>query len=283
MRIFGVAAVCASAVAAGIIASSSGSASVTPAPLQHGPAGQMSLRQEHGQSFLATSASADAAWRRQPRRCRPPACGTHRSTRCRTRWPTAGSPVPRPGERRRAPAACRSTSSSRPTRVHHELFGERPHEQIPAAEERLAQLGPGRRPPARSAAPSWHRSAPWLPDPRRAIGRWRRSSPARGRSDRSRRGTGCSPASSDDFRAAPAASSALRLWACERSVSTSGGGGVGGVPISLPMTQAPRSTGDVRSPYDVRSSTAPLPSRPQRRESSSVTRRNCGPSTDVMP
>jgi hypothetical protein len=32
MRIFGVAAVCASAVAAGIIASSSGNASVTPAP-----------------------------------------------------------------------------------------------------------------------------------------------------------------------------------------------------------------------------------------------------------
>ena len=69
----------------------------------------------------------------------------------------------------------------------------------------------------------------------------------------------------------------------ERSVSTSGGGGVGGVPISLSITQAPRSTGEVRSPYEVRSVTAPLPSTPQRRESSSVTRRNCEPSTDVMP
>ena len=35
-------------------------------------------------------------------------------------------------------------------------------------------------------------------------------------------------------------------------------------------THAPRSTGDVRSPYDVRSSTAPLPSRPRRFGSSSV-------------
>ena len=49
-----------------------------------------------------------------------------------------------------------------------------------------------------------------------------------------------------------------------RFVSTSGGGGVGGVPMSLSSTQAPRSTGDVRSPYDVRSSTAPLPSSPWR-------------------
>ena len=65
----------------------------------------------------------------------------------------------------------------------------------------------------RSAAPSWRRSAPWPPGPRRATGRWRRSSPAPGRSDRSRRGTGCSPASSDGSRAAPAASSALRPWA----------------------------------------------------------------------
>ena len=49
-----------------------------------------------------------------------------------------------------------------------------------------------------------------------------------------------------------------------RFVSTPGGGGVGGVPMSLSSTHAPRSTGDVRSPYDVRSSTAPLPSRPKR-------------------
>jgi hypothetical protein len=69
----------------------------------------------------------------------------------------------------------------------------------------------------------------------------------------------------------------------DKSVSTSGGGGVGGVPISLSMTHAPRSTGDVRSPYDVRNSMAPLPSTPHRRASSSVTRRNCGPSTDLMP
>ena len=44
----------------------------------------------------------------------------------------------------------------------------------------------------------------------------------------------------------------------DRSVSTSGGGGVGGVPISLPMTHAPRSTGDVRLPYEVRSSIGAL-------------------------
>ena len=70
---------------------------------------------------------------------------------------------------------------------------------------------------------------------------------------------------------------------CDRSVSTSGGGGVGGVPISLPITHAPRSTGDVRLPYDVWSSIAPLPSSPQRYGSSSVTRRNCGPKTVLMP
>ena len=41
-----------------------------------------------------------------------------------------------------------------------------------------------------------------------------------------------------------------------------GGGGVGGVPMSFSSTHAPRSTGDVRSPYEVRSSAAPLPSSP---------------------
>ena len=35
--------------------------------------------------------------------------------------------------------------------------------------------------------------------------------------------------------------------------------------------------------YDVRSSTAPLPSKPKRRGSSSVTRRNCGPTTSGTP
>src|SRR5215469_8588338 len=54
---------------------------------------------------------------------------------------------------------------------------------------------------------------------------------------------------------------------CDRSVAVSGGGGEGGVPISLSSTHAPRNTGDVRSPYDVRISTAALPSRPQRAES----------------
>ena len=55
---------------------------------------------------------------------------------------------------------------------------------------------------------------------------------------------------------------------------TFGGGGAGGVPIMRSSTQAPRRTGDVRSPYEVRSRVAPLPSRPQRFSSSSVTRRN---------
>ena len=63
-------------------------------------------------------------------------------------------------------------------------------------------------------------------------------------SSRSRTVFGCSPSGVSEF------------------VSTPGGGGVGGVPMSLSSTHAPRSTGDVRSPYDVRSSTAPLPSSP---------------------
>ena len=66
-------------------------------------------------------------------------------------------------------------------------------------------------------------------------------------------------------------------------LSPPGGGGVGGVSMSLSSTQAPRNPGEVRSPYEVRSSTAPLPSRPRRASSSTVTRRNCGPWTALMP
>ena len=84
--------------------------------------------------------------------------------------------------------------------------------------------------------------------------------------------------SNDVFRARRGAGAAFGVGKDRVS-----GGGVGGVPISLPRTHAPRSTGDVRSPYDVRSSTAPFPIRPQRRWSESVTRRNCGPKTDGMP
>ncbi len=49
------------------------------------------------------------------------------------------------------------------------------------------------------------------------------------------------------------------------------------MPMILPSTHAPRNTGDVRSPYEVRSSTAALPSRPQRSFSVSVTLRNWMP------
>jgi len=62
-----------------------------------------------------------------------------------------------------------------------------------------------------------------------------------------------------------------------RATVAPGGGGVGGVPISFSSTQAPRSTGEVRSPYEVRSNTAALPSRPWRTGSLSSVRRNCGP------
>ena len=43
------------------------------------------------------------------------------------------------------------------------------------------------------------------------------------------------------------------------------------MPISLSSTHAPRSTGEVRSPYEVRISTAALPSRPKRFGSVNVT------------
>ncbi len=49
------------------------------------------------------------------------------------------------------------------------------------------------------------------------------------------------------------------------------------MPSSLSSTHAPRRTGDVRSPYEVRSSTAALPSRPARSFSASVTSRNWEP------
>ena len=55
------------------------------------------------------------------------------------------------------------------------------------------------------------------------------------------------------------------------------------MPISLSSTHAPRRTGDVRSPYEVRSSTAPLPSNPHRSFSASVTLRNWAPTTPEMP
>src|SRR6185295_7401098 len=75
-------------------------------------------------------------------------------------------------------------------------------------------------------------------------------------------------------------SRALTVFGCspafwERSVAVSGGGGGGGVPISLSRTHAPRSTGEVRSAYEVRISTAALPSRPKRSLLVRVTLRNC--------
>ena len=55
------------------------------------------------------------------------------------------------------------------------------------------------------------------------------------------------------------------------------------MPISLSSTHAPRNTGDVRSPYEVRSCTAALPSRPKRALSASETLRNCAPVTPEIP
>src|SRR5512139_3934524 len=45
----------------------------------------------------------------------------------------------------------------------------------------------------------------------------------------------------------------------------------------------PRNTGDVRSPYEVRSCTAALPSSPKRSLLVSVTLRNCAPVTPGIP
>src|SRR5438105_14237551 len=69
----------------------------------------------------------------------------------------------------------------------------------------------------------------------------------------------------------------------DKSVAVSGGGGVGGVPSSLSSTHAPRNTGDVRSPYEVRISNAALPSRPQRSFSANVTLRICVPTIPEIP
>src|SRR5256885_11692697 len=53
---------------------------------------------------------------------------------------------------------------------------------------------------------------------------------------------------------------------------------------ALPIcTQRPRSTGDVRLPYDVTVSRLPFPSNPQRFSSVNVTRRNCVPRTPGIP
>ena len=57
------------------------------------------------------------------------------------------------------------------------------------------------------------------------------------------------------------------------SAGTSGGGGGGGAPSRFSSTHLPRSTGDVVVACEVTSSTAPLPSRPRRVSSGSVTRR----------
>ena len=51
------------------------------------------------------------------------------------------------------------------------------------------------------------------------------------------------------------------------------------MPSRCSMIHAPRSTGDVRSGYDVASSTLPLPNRPKRCGSVSSTRRNWSPRT----
>ena len=56
------------------------------------------------------------------------------------------------------------------------------------------------------------------------------------------------------------------------NASTPGGGVAGGAPTMYSRMNAPRSTGDVRFGYAAAIKIAPLPSKPQRVESSSSTR-----------
>ena len=61
------------------------------------------------------------------------------------------------------------------------------------------------------------------------------------------------------------------------------GGDVGGAPAMHSRMNEPRSTGDVRFGYAAAIRIAPLPSRPQRVESVSSTRRKWSPFTFLMP
>ena len=67
------------------------------------------------------------------------------------------------------------------------------------------------------------------------------------------------------------------------SSGTSGGGGGGGMPSRFSSTQTPRSTGVVRSGYDVTIRMPPWPSRPPRTPSANVTLRKRSPDTPGTP
>ena len=115
----------------------------------------------------------------------------------------------------------------------------------------------------------------------RATGRWRRSSPSPARSDRSRVAL-LQPGFERWLSSLARAVLGDSNLGLERSVSTSGAAGVGGAHqlVHDPRAAQHRCRCDaVRGPQRDRA----LPRHTQRRESSSVTRRNCEPSTDAMP
>ena len=185
--------------------------------------------------------------------------------------------VPRPGATTARTCGISKYSSSRPTAYIMSFSVKARANASGSPNSACAQLGRAIDRDARSAAPSWRRSAPSPPvhvapaaDGVEVLERETdridhamalvAAGFVRCCSSRARSVFGFSPLGlrQDRYRHRAAAASA----AC---------------PSVCPSTHAPRSTGDVRSPYDVRISTAPLPSRPHRRGSSSVTRRNCGP------
>src|SRR5215475_11241108 len=128
MRSFGAPAVCASAVAAGIIASSSGSASVTPAPLS-------TVRRERCFFVRNMRTSATYVVSGFSRTARPPKGGRYvRSIRLHPKRLTRDDAR----HDRRQPVVLRRGASHHrahlghvvplqlpPQRIHHELLGER--------------------------------------------------------------------------------------------------------------------------------------------------------------
>ena len=151
-------------------------------------------------------------------------------------------------------------------RIRQQPLGERLHELIRPAHQRLAQIvravqarvPSGKRPVRVETRPQSDRA--------RAMCRRRRNSRAQTRADRGCRGTRSTSGSTlcaaifsrtvRELRAGVPSSSG--------SASTFGGGAAGGVPVMCSRMNAPRSTGDVRFGYAAAIRIAPLPSKPQR-------------------
>ena len=168
-------------------------------------------------------------------------------------------------------------------RVGHQALGKAQENRVRVLQQRLAQIrGPSIGVPSYMTPFGSTGDAAVLD---RATCLTDRSSRAPGRADRSPGGTSCTTGWRDaapSARAPTARAPPSRALVSSRS-GTLGGGGGGGVPSSTSITHLPRSTGEVRSAIEVSCSTLPWPRMPRRAGSASGHAGTASPITFGMP